>query len=135
MNILQGIVSAVQVHGNLSLLHLLVGKIPLKALVIESPGQQARLREGSEVEVMFKETEVIIGSKEEHNISLQNRFHCVILQIEKGKLLSHLILQYPEGRIGSIITTAAVEQLDLQEGKEVIAMVKTTELMIRGISG
>lgn len=128
MNILKGIIATVQVHGNLSLLHLVTGETPLKAVVIESPEW---LQEGAPVDVMFKETEVIIGTNEDHAISLQNRFLCTIEKVEKGELLSRLVMQHMEGKIVSVITTAAVRQLGLEAGKKVIAMVKTNELMIR----
>ncbi len=130
MNILKGKITEVKVHGNLSLVHLAVGETSLKAVVIESPEQAPWLREGNIVDVMFKETEVILGKNQDHAISLQNRFPCTILAIEQGELLSRLVMQHAEGRIVSIITSAAVRQLELQPGDDVLAMVKTNELML-----
>lgn len=130
MNILKGKITEVKVHGNLSLVHLTVGETPLKAIVIESPEQADWLRTGNAVNVMFKETEVILGKNCDHAISLQNRFPCRILAIEQGTLLSRLVMQHAEGRIVSVITSAAVRQLELKEGEDVLAMVKTNELMI-----
>lgn len=78
---------------------------------------------------MFKETEVIIG-KNGTDISIQNQIPVKVMAIEQGQLLSQLSLQYQEYALCSIITSNAVKQLQLQPGVEVIAMVKTNEIML-----
>lgn len=128
MNCLKGKITGLEVQGNLCLVHVAVGQTPLKTIVIGPAGQQ--LQEGKCVMVMFKETEVILGKNADHAISLQNRFRCRIKSIESGALLSRLDMEHPEGSIVSLITSAAVRQLDLQVGEQVLAMVKTNELLL-----
>ncbi len=130
MNILTGKISKVSVNGNLTLLDIDVAGENFKAILIENPDKVEFLREGKEVSVMFKETEVVIGKKVEHAISLRNRLLCTIKSITKGPLLSKLRLEHMAGEIGSIITSNAVESLQLVEGEEIWAMIKTNEVTI-----
>ncbi|MCH8331856.1 MAG: TOBE domain-containing protein [Bacteroidetes bacterium] len=130
MNTLQGKITAVKTHGNLSLVNILVGEVRISSIIIETPDSVGYLREGHDINVLFKETEVIISIDDEPRVSLRNRFPSTILRINKGVLLSELTLQTEGTEISSIITTNAVEQLDLKEGDKVLALIKTNEIML-----
>ena len=131
MNSFEGHIATIEVSGNMSLVTVAVNKKQtLKAIVIETPETASYLKNGSPVHVLFKETEVVLGSTKNHEISLQNRIPGTINHIEQGLLLSKLEIQTKVGIIRSIISTAAVLQLGLKKGKEVIAMIKLNELML-----
>ncbi|TDI70514.1 MAG: tobe domain protein [Bacteroidetes bacterium] len=129
MNILSGTIQDLQVHGNLTLVKVVVSDITFTSIVIETPETAPYLSIGTPIKVMFKETEVIIG-KSGADISLQNQIPVKVVSIEQGQLLSQLNLQYQEYTLCSIITSNAVKQLQLQPGVEVIAMIKTSEIML-----
>ena len=129
MNILPGTIREIQTHGNLTLARIAVSDITFSSIVIETPATATYLKPGTEVQVMFKETEVIIA-KSSQEISLQNRIPVRITEITKGQLLSQLLLQFHDYQICSVITSNAVNQLQLKHGSEVIAMVKTNEVML-----
>lgn len=131
MNILKGEISQIQSHESLSLVKIKVGKYNFTTIVIETSETAEYLRIGSEINVLFKETEVLICRKPCPKISLQNRMDCSIEDIDQGKLLSHLTLKTEAGSIRSIITSNAVRQLGLKRNDEVIAMVKTNEIMLQ----
>jgi len=107
----------------------MVSDIAFTSIVIETPATANYLKLGAPVKVMFKETEVIIG-KSGADISLQNQIPVKVVAIEQGQLLSQLNLQYQEYHLCSIITTNAVKKLQLKPGVEVIAMIKTNEIML-----
>jgi molybdate transport system regulatory protein len=129
MNILPGIIEETKTQGNLTLVKVMVADIPFTSIVIETPESAPYLKSGTPVKVIFKETEVIIG-KHSEVISLQNRIPARITEINSGELLTQLSLEYQSYSINSIITTNAVRQLQLEPGNEVIAMVKTNEIML-----
>lgn len=106
------------------------GDVVLKAIVIETPDTASRMKTGNPIAVLFKETEVIIGTRDNHAISLQNRIPGTINHVEKGALLSRIKIDTPAGEIISIISTNAVSQLGLQSGSEITAMVKLNEMML-----
>lgn len=129
MNVLPGTIREIQTHGNLTLVTVDVSDIVFTSIVIETPETASYLEPGTPIKVMFKETEVIIG-KNGAEISLRNQIPVQVREIKEGKLLSQLILQYKNHRFSSIITTNAVNQLQLKPGSEVLAMIKTNEIML-----
>ena len=130
MNSLKGEIERIDISGNLSLVSIKVGECQFKSIVVETPETVDYLRIGGVVDVLFKETEVIIGIGDNMQISLRNKMISTISSIEKGKLLAKLILQTNAGEVISIITSNAVENLNLKEGSQVMAMVKTNEILL-----
>lgn len=130
MNCLQGKVESLNVYNNLTLATIKVGDVLMKSIVIETPETCPYLVVGKPIMVLFKETEVVIGKGNNLEISLQNRFECTIKHIKKGVLLSKLTLSTQGTEIFSIITSNAVEQLELVVGHQVLAMIKTNEIML-----
>ncbi|MEN8247328.1 MAG: TOBE domain-containing protein [Bacteroidota bacterium] len=130
MNSLKGVIEQIDINGNLSLVSLKVGECYFKSIVIETPDSVDYLKVGNTVDVLFKETEVIIGRGENMQISLRNRMNATITSVDKGKLLARIIMKTNAGEVISIITSNAVEQLGLVEDAQVLAMVKTNEIML-----
>ena len=85
---------------------------------------------GNRIQVIFKETEVIIAKGDTSAVSLQNQIKGQISRINKGDLLSKIEVNTNIGIVKSIITSNAVQQLELKEGEEVIAMIKSNEIML-----
>ena len=63
-------------------------------------------------------------------LSYSNQLKVQISSIEKGKLLSSILLELGTFSLESMTSTDAVERLDLHEGDEVIALIKANELSI-----
>ena len=130
MNSLPGKIIGVTTEGNLSLVEVRVQGLAFKSIVVENPETANYLKTGHQVNILFKETEVIIGAPSTDQVSLQNRMLCQILKVNKGKLLSELQLSFGKLPIRAIITSNAVTQLNLEVGNEVLALVKTNEIML-----
>jgi len=130
MNVLTGKISAIQQCNELSLVLIECASITLTSIIIETPETAPYLKIGNAIDVVFKETELIISRKGEQLISLQNKIPSTILKINEGKLLSSITLRFMDFELNSIITTNAVKNLALEEGMQVIAMVKTNEMML-----
>lgn len=133
MNKLAGTIAGIATEGNLSLVKISPAIKPgdlISAIVIDSAASAPYLFEGSMVNILFKETEVIIAKNFSGQISVQNKFKSIIKAVEKGKLLAKLVLGYAGAEISSIITVNAVNMLDLKPGDEVTALVKTNEISI-----
>lgn len=131
MNRFRGHIGAIEVSGGLSLVTVAItDKLQLKAIVIETPETARYLKHGQPVEVLFKETEVVVAGPGEHRISLQNRIPGVITEIEKGQLLSRLRIDTEVGELRAVISSNAVSQLGLRPSASVIAMIKLNETML-----
>lgn len=131
MNILKGTIQNLSVSGNLTLLRIGVNDSLITAIVIDTPETSSNLKVNNPITVIFKETEVIIGKGDTSQISMRNQFKGVIKSVESKELLSKLTIETSVGDITSIITSNAVNQLDLAYGVEVTAMVKTNEIMLQ----
>ena len=77
MNVLKGEIETITVRTSLSLVGIKVGQTRLSAIVIDTPETAPYLQIGNAINVIFKETEVIVGSGTEHHISLQNKLICL----------------------------------------------------------
>jgi len=130
MNSLSGIIKQIEVNGSLSLVGIKVGECDFKSIVVETPDSAEFLKIDGPISVLFKETEVIISTDSNPQISLRNKMKATIQTIDKGTLLSKLTMDTNAGKVVSIITTNAVKQLSLVEGGQVLAMVKTNEVLL-----
>ncbi|GAA4275126.1 TOBE domain-containing protein [Aquimarina gracilis] len=130
MNKIQGQISNIEVNGSLSLVTTKVKEVLFKAIVIETPETASYLTVGNTINLLFKETEVVIATGNTNNISLQNQVNGIVEKLEKGALLSQLNIKTVIGDIVSIITTNAISQLNIEEGNTVTAMIKTNEISI-----
>lgn len=131
MNKFSGRISDIQVSGSLSLVAVKLSEsLTLKAIIIATPATTDYLKLGNAINILFKETEVVMGTAAEHAISLQNRIPATVSQIEQGQLICKLRLQTEMGEIISIISTNAVKNLALKVNSKVMAMIKLNEMML-----
>ena len=64
-------------------------------------------------------------------INVRNQFRGVVREIILGPVVSEIDVETPQGLIvTSVITTRSVQELGLEVGREVIALVKSTEVSI-----
>lgn len=132
MNIFSGTISDIEVNKSLSLITVDVDSIVLKAIVVETPETAAYLKKGNMVDILFKETEVILAKESATSISIQNKIRGTVQKIERGMMLSKLVLNSAIGDIIAIVATEALDELTLVSDQEVIAMIKINEIMLSG---
>ena len=130
MNIFRGHIEKVKVNGELSIVQVRIGEVLFSTILIDTPETVSYLEKGSEVGVIFKETEVILGVGDMSGISLRNKIKGKVVDIASDNLLSRVRIKTGIGIISSIITSNAVKQLEIVSGMEVTAMVKTNEIML-----
>ena len=67
-------------------------------------------------------------------INVRNQFRGKIKEIIEGPVVSEIDVETPSGLlVTSVITTRSIKQLGLVVGKEVIALVKATEVSIASL--
>lgn len=67
----------------------------------------------------------------DYKISARNKIRVKIVKIEKGNVASMVHMKIvTKGKITSLISTQAVEELGIKEGDEVDAIIKATEVII-----
>jgi molybdopterin-binding protein len=64
-------------------------------------------------------------------INVRNQFRGVVREVIEGPVVSEVDVETPSGLIvTSVITTRSVKELGLVVGKDVVALVKSTEVSI-----
>lgn len=129
MNRLKGQITEINTFEDLTLLNIEIANTIVKSIIIDD-SKESQFSVGKTVDVLFKETELIISKNKTDLISLQNQFECTITALNKGKLLSQISLDFMRLSLCSIITTHSVDKLKLVIGDKVTAMVKTNEIML-----
>ena len=131
MNSLRGTITDVEIDRELSLVTVVLNdKVYLYAIVIDSPQTNSYLTKNNEIQVHFKETEVIIGKEDQSELSIENIIKGKIETIEEDPLLSKISIGTSVGTIIAIISTKSRRKLDLKKDDLVWAMVKTNEIML-----
>ena len=130
MNKLKAKITNIETSDNISLVDLTANGELFSCVIIETTESADYLKLNNEVEILFKETEVSIAKNFDGQISLRNRIPSTIKEIERGKVLSKLILDFKGIDIGSIITTRSVNKLELKVGDEVTGLIKANEVSI-----
>jgi len=134
MNNLKGHISGVQVSGTMSIVSVTIAKdLIWKVIVIETPETAPYLVIDKKIALFFKETEVILGTGDLPNVSIQNRITGTIRQLKKGTLLSNVLINTNLGDVSAIVATDAIEQLQLKKDVNVTAMVNLNEIMLTEI--
>ena len=130
MNSLKGVITAIATEKDISLVTVTAAGEIFSALVIDTPATAAYLKPHHEIIMVFKETEMAIGKNLAGGLSLRNRFHATIRQIQAGKILSSVNLDFKGHHLCAIITTQSVNELHLTAGDTVVGLVKTNEISL-----
>lgn len=81
--------------------------------------------------VPASEIDRLRGGPEKHDLSARNRFRGRIREVRIEGLLAQVELDVHEPtRVVAVITREAAEELDLRPGREAVAIVKSTSVMV-----
>ena len=98
--------------------------------LVETPQTASYLNLGQKINLLFKETEVIISMNLMPEISVQNQLKAEIIEIKPGKILSEITLKSAVGEIKSLLTSTVLQQMNFAESQEVLILVKANEIML-----
>jgi molybdate transport system regulatory protein len=133
MNTLQGRIIEIQSSDRISLIRVEVDGDAFSSMVLEGKKGPVQYHRGDQVHLLFKETEVGIAKHLTGLISFRNRFAARIKKVERGSILTKVVLNYKGRFLESIISTKSAQEMILQEGDEVEWLVKTNEVSLMPI--
>lgn len=127
MNKLTATISSIATEEQISIIKSKIGSHTLSAMLLDiSP----ELSAGDSIALFFKENEVMLGSVTS-KVSARNAFISTIKEVEIGKLLCSVSVDFEDFIVTSIITKESYEKLELSVGKEVLWFVKSNEVSIQ----
>jgi len=129
MNRLQAVVIKIDSLENLTIVQFEFKDIILSMMSLEL----SNIDLGTKVLLSINASHIAISKGLSGDISLSNRFDCIIKKLVKGKLLSSITLDFQGTPLTSIITTNSVNRMNLKENDEVTALVKASELSIQKV--
>ncbi|MEO1434741.1 MAG: TOBE domain-containing protein [Bacteroidota bacterium] len=128
MNHFNGHITKLQTGEQLILIEVEAQGLQFTGVLMDQEGYQG-LEIGQPISVMFNATELFLAKDLAGEISIRNRFHGTVRQVDRGEVLSKITLQCGQADLVSIITTASAERLGCQPGAELTALLKTNELL------
>ncbi len=131
MNEINTVIKAIHTEGNISVVVAQGAGIAFHAMVIDIPDTAGYLQDGKPVVITFKESAVSIAKNISGLLSIRNRIPCTISSVEKGDVLATVKLDCKGHLFASLITTDAVDELDLKAGDSVEALIKTTDISLQ----
>ena len=130
MNRLTGKIIAIESNSHVSLVDVTVGQDVFSATLLETPETADYLKVGTQVTLLFKETEIALAKNLSGLSSLRNRISVIVQSIERGDILSAVTLDYDSKRLVSVITSRAIERLQINVGDQLEALVKANEIAL-----
>ncbi len=128
MNILQGKISDIKTCDEIAQVSVDVGGIVFSSILIDADSMNLKIHDN--VDILFKETEVLVATKQS-SVSARNAFLGGVMEIKQGAILSEISFSFQETIIKSIITTGSLQALDIKEGDEFLWFVKANEVTLR----
>jgi molybdate transport system regulatory protein len=131
MNSYSGYIEQLETSEDLTLVTIRVGeKVVFKSIIIDTPKTVNYLELGHKIDVVFKETEVVISTEPNPPISLQNKIDGKITSLLAGDLLSRLVIATDIGPVVAIISSNAIKSLNLKIGMSVTTLIKLNEITL-----
>lgn len=130
MNKLKGKITEITSYEGISLVNVRIGDSLFGTVLLDTPNSCSYLELDKNITVAFKETEVAIALPNVGDISMSNQIQCIIKSIQNGKILTQIELTCKDGNLTSIITSRSSSRLKLEQGKEVIALIKANEISL-----
>jgi molybdopterin-binding protein len=63
-------------------------------------------------------------------LSGRNQLKAIVKEVKKDGIMAKVVLDYKGDRIVSVITADSVEELGIQPGDQVLALIKSTSVML-----
>jgi len=64
-------------------------------------------------------------------LSARNQLRGRIKDVKLGNVMAHIVVEVGDNEIESVITRRSAEEMNLKAGDDVVAVIKSTEVMIQ----
>ena len=127
MNKLKATISEIQSVDNLCIVSFVAQDTQMQMM---SLGLNQNIKVDSSVILGVKSSNIFLAKNLSGMLSASNQLKCKIKSINNGKLLSSIKLEFGDEIIQSVITLSSSIKMNLLEGDEVVAIIKSSELSI-----
>ncbi|MGW2013773.1 TOBE domain-containing protein [Streptomyces sp. NPDC001927] len=130
-NQLPGTVTAVTLGEAMASVKVrLDGGQEITAAITADAAKDLGLAEGSSVKALVKSTEVALATGPVTGISIRNQLAGSVTEVATGGAMGSVKVSVQGGELTAAITKDAVEDLGLNAGTSVVALIKSTEISL-----
>ncbi|WP_030690415.1 molybdopterin-binding protein [Streptomyces globisporus] len=108
----------------------LAGGQDITAAITADAVKDLGLAEGSAVKALVKSTEVALATGPVEGISIRNQLAGSVTEVSTGGAMGSVKVSVEGGELTAAITKDAVEDLNLNAGTSVVALIKSTEISL-----
>lgn len=105
-------------------------KTPLSVIITRASCEDMHLSAGDNIHVVIKGTDIMLAKSFSGLLSARNRAVGVVRQIIEGDVLSKVVVESQGDMLHAIITNTSLKEMSIQNGDEIMAIVKSTELIL-----
>lgn len=129
MNSFSGKISEIHASNSFKLIKVVVNDITVAGIII-SDDDSLKYHVGQSVNVIFNETEVILAKPDNLEIAIFNQVKGEIKEVQQGEILTRVVVLTEMGEVVAVISNESLKFLKLQIGENVMALIKTNEVML-----
>lgn len=130
MNVLEGRIYKIETNEGISLIDINIDDDFFSALIINSKATGSYIKEGENVKILFKETEISLKRFHENIVKRQNKIIVDVISIEKGQILSEVKLLYRNKSVTAIVLTRLLNELQLNEKEKAVMVLRPQEILL-----
>src|SRR3990167_216919 len=122
VNIIRG-----KIHAHVQILWK---EVLLSVIITSVSCDDMHLSAGDSICVIIKGTDIMLAKSISGILSARNRTRGLVKQIIRGDVLSKVLIESQGDVLHAIITNASLDEMKINSGDEITAIVKSTELIL-----
>jgi molybdate transport system regulatory protein len=122
VNIIRG-----KIHAHIQILWK---EVLLSVIITSVSCDDMHLSAGDNICVIIKGTDIMLAKSISGILSARNRTRGLVKQIIRGDVLSKVLIESQGDVLHAIITNASLDEMKINSGDEITAIVKSTELIL-----
>jgi molybdate transport system regulatory protein len=132
-NQIRGTVGELKVGQAMTVVHVHAGLQRLVSVITNEGAENLGLKSGDPVIALVKSTDAMLikGDAAQVKLSARNRLTGQVTSVKKGNAMAYVTLKVGESQIGASITREALDELQINNGDAVTAVIKATEVMLQ----
>lgn len=116
-----------EIHAHVNILWK---EIPLSVIITKTSCDDLHLSVGDTIYILIKGTDVMLAKSFSGMLSARNKAKGIVKKIIQGDVLSKVFVESQGDILHAFITNNSLKEMDIREGDEVTAVVKSTELIV-----
>lgn len=132
-NQIRGTVGELKAGQAMTIVHINADGQRLVSAITNESVQELGLKSGDAVIALVKSTDTMLmkGDVAQAKISARNRLAGQVASVQKGNAIAYVAFKVGSLQLGASITREALDELQINNGDRITAVIKATEVMLQ----